>query len=379
MPNSKKDELRSLVADITKRKDAAQSLQAPSEIDWKSFENQIGAEEVAKIKKEYEAYKYTDFEQDISKEKSELEAKFADVKAQLSAQQEELAQFSQDAEAQLEETSVNYTTEDTTLEEVLQRYPDLDAKYDRQIENHDWDTDDVDSVDINAKKVAIIEERFDSSLHDGKKFDESVQKELLHEMDLVANKGRASSSSDGGAIGVEDLSPEIREHLDEIGELINVKYDDESLGKILEAAQSGLSESEKAVTDEATLFEMMDHYVSLGLTNKVDQIKAQYESLEASGSLVVDDEWRAAQQAKSASQAEENLGEFETSEIDGLSNDEVVALAEDAGERGEYWRASQILMEHYRRTGVVDDSNDLGSFSGQAKVLNTFASKLMGK
>lgn len=178
MPNSKKDELRSLVADITKRKDAAQSLQAPSEIDWKSFENQIGAEEVAKIKKEYEAYKYTDFEQDISKEKSELEAKFADVKAQLSAQQDELAQFSQDAEAQLEETSVNYTTEDTTLEEVLQRYPDLDAKYDRQIENHDWDTDDVDSVDINAKKVAIIEERFDSSLHDGKKFDESVQKEV---------------------------------------------------------------------------------------------------------------------------------------------------------------------------------------------------------
>ena len=178
VPHSKKDELRTMVADIAKRKDSAQALQAPSEIDWKSYEDMIGADEVAKIKKEFESFKYTDFEQNVSKEKAEMEAKFADVKAQLQAQQDELAQFSQDAEAQLEETSLNYTTEDTTLEEVLQRYPDLDAKYDRQIENHDWDTDDVESVDINAKRVAIMEERYDASLHDGKKFDESVQKEV---------------------------------------------------------------------------------------------------------------------------------------------------------------------------------------------------------
>ncbi|MDC3321734.1 hypothetical protein OAV88_03950 [bacterium] len=197
-------------------------------------------------------------------------------------------------------------------------------------------------------------------------------------MDLVASKGQDSSSSTG-AIGVDDLTPEIREHLDEIGELINVKYDDESLGKILEAVQSDLSQAEKDVKDEATLFGMMDHYVSLGLTNKVEQVKNQYESLEASGELVVDDEWRAAEQAKAAADSGDNLGEFEASELDGLSNDEVVSLAEDAADRDEYWRASQILMEHYRRTGVVDDSSDVSSFSGQAKVLNTLASKLMGK
>ena len=197
-------------------------------------------------------------------------------------------------------------------------------------------------------------------------------------MDIVASKG-ASSSSEGGAVGVADLSAEVREHLDEIGAMIGVTYDDDSLSKILDAAQSGLSESEQAVKDEATLFGMMDHYVSLGLTNKVDLIKAQYESLEEKGELVGDDEWRAAEQAKSAAQADENLGEFDSSEIDGLSDDEVVAMAEDAGERGEYWRASQILMEHYRRTGVVDDSSDVSSFSGQAKVMDAFASKLMGK
>ena len=97
------------------------------------------------------------------------------------------------------------------------------------------------------------------------------------------------------------------------------------------------------------------------------------------GELVVDDEWRAAEQAKAAADSGDNLGEFEASELDGLSNDEVVSLAEDAADRDEYWRASQILMEHYRRTGVVDDSSDVSSFSGQAKVLNTLASKLMGK
>ena len=42
----------------------------------------------------------------------------------------------------------------------------------------DKDTDDVESVDVNAKRQAIIEERFDSALHDGKKFDESVLKEV---------------------------------------------------------------------------------------------------------------------------------------------------------------------------------------------------------
>ena len=182
VPQSKKDELRSLIADITKRKDAAQSLTEPSAIDWKSFEDQIGADEVAKIKKEFESYKYTDFNADVAKEKSELESKFEDIKAQLASQQEELSQFSQDAEAQLEETSLNYTSEDTTLDEVLARYPDLDAKYDQQISNHQWDTDDVESVDVNAKRQAIIEERFDSALHDGKKFDESVLKEVCNSL-----------------------------------------------------------------------------------------------------------------------------------------------------------------------------------------------------
>lgn len=177
VPQSRRTELRSLLADISKRKDAAQSIEPPAPIDWKAFEADIGADEVAKIKKEYDAQTYTDFTSAVKKTTGELEGELSKTLEELRTQQEVMAQYSADAEAQKEKVLSSYTTEDTTLEEVLERHPELDAKYERQIENHEWDTDLVDAHDVSAKRIALMEERWDPAVMGGK-LDENMQKEV---------------------------------------------------------------------------------------------------------------------------------------------------------------------------------------------------------
>jgi len=372
VPVSKKAELRSLIADMAKRKDAALSTEAPAPIDWKAFEEQIGADEVAKIKADYEKQTYSDFTTSAKKEAEEVDAALSSTLSEISASQELMSQYSADAEAQREKVIASYTSEDTTLEEVLQKHPELNAKYDRQIENHEWDTDDIDADDIAAKRIALMEERWDASIMGGK-LDENMQKEVIAEMEHKSSNAASSSF---------ELDDNVRAHIAEMAEFAGEAVpDDATLHKWLELGKGELSESERAETSESKLFEMMEHYTTLGLKEKAENVKKLYESLEESGELVVDEDWRAGEVAAAAGQPPvESLGDFTPDELEGKSADEIEAMADEAAARNEFWRASQILLHHHRSTGEVDaSSTDPNTFSGLANYMDRLARAMLRK
>lgn len=189
-----------------------------------------------------------------------------------------------------------------------------------------------------------------------------------------------ASKNEGGSSSLE-IDDSVRAHLAEMAELVGEPVpDDETLQKWSELGSGKLTEAEAAVKDEPTLFAMMEHYNTLGLTAKAESVRALYEELESSETLEIDEAWRANEEAKSAiAPGVDSLGDFCPSELEGKSAEEIEAMADEAASNNEYWRATQILMQHHRNTGDLDDSKDVNTFSGLANYMDKIAHAMLGK
>lgn len=375
IPVSKKTELNGFVADMKKRKNEAESVTLSKDIDWNKYAAAIGSDEVAAIKAEYEAQTYSDFTAKASETKAELASTLSTMKSELVQTQESMSQYMADAEAQRDTVRSTYTTERTTLDAVLQRHPELDAKYEASLADNDYDTDDVESLDVAAKRAALLEERWDSKLMGS--MTEGNLKEVLDEIDHVANKAAGGSDSSVYACAA-DVPAEVRARLDEAAAENGLKpLDDAAIEEWLEICRGTLTATEMAATDEPTLLNMMDHYAALDLWPKVDSVKKLYDKAQAAGTLVIDEDWRDRRRAIAAAEpVHDCLGDFDPSELDGLSEDEVMALALEAGEKKEYYRGSQILLAHSLATGKNDGSLDPSTESGYINYLDKLGKKM---
>jgi len=333
----------------------------------------MGDDKVAEIKAEFEAQQYTDFDVEAAKSKAELSSTLDSMKNELSATQEAMSQYCADAEAQRDAVASTYTTERTTLDAVLDRHPELDAQYEKELADNYYDTDDVETLDVAAKRSALLQERWDSKVMGS--MTENNQKEVLAEIDIVA----AAGSSGAAAFSAADVPADVRARIDEFAAYMDEERPtDATLEKWVEQSKGELTADEAAVVDEPTLYKMMEHYHAVGMPEKSESVRHQYDKLQAAGNLVVDENWRAAERERSAATPETyELGEFHASELDGLSEEEVLALAQEAGDAKEYFRGSQILMAHYRATGEVDGSHDTSTFSGLANYMEKLGKKMM--
>jgi len=206
-------------------------------------------------------------------------------------------------------------------------------------------------------------------------YSEANQKEVLAEIDIVANAGTTSAT----AFSAADVPADVRARIDEFAEYVGQERpSDATLEKWVEQSKGELTASEMAVVDEPTLYKMMEHYEAVNMQEKSQSVMNQYDKLKAAGNLVIDENWRAAERERVANSPDTyELGEFHESELDGLSKEEVLAMAQEAGDNKEYLRGSQILMAHYRATGEVDGSHDTSTFSGMVNYMEKLGKKMM--
>ena len=374
IPVAKQAEMTGFVNDMKKRKNEAESAKDVEDIDWAKYASVVGETEVAAVKAEFEAQQYTDFSVEAADSKAALSSNLDSMKKELTATQEAMSQYCADAEAQRDQVASTYTTERTTLDAVLERHPELDAQYERELAANDYDTDDVETLDVAAKRAALLQERWDSKVMGS--MTEANQKEVLAEIDIVAAAGSGGSSH---AFSAADVPADVRARIDEYAAYMNEESpDDATLEKWVEQSKGELTKDESAVVDEPTLYEMMEHYHAVGMPEKSETVRHQYDKLKAAGNLVVDEEWRASERERAAASPDTHeLGEFHASELDGLSEEAVLALARDAGDAKEYFRGSQILMAHYRSTGEVDGSHDTSTFSGLVNYMEKLGNKMV--
>jgi len=206
VPDSKRGEFSAKVAELRKRQEAAIVPGSVEPIDWAAFKERLGdGAAVDKVKAQFDAHQYSNFDANKADELAGLESTKEQALAELGAKQAEMAQFSADAAAQLAELRRNVTTADTTLDDVLARYPEINAQMEADIDDHYWDCDNVAPVDIQAQRMALIKERWNTKAFGA--LDEGTMKEFLDEVE--ASSG-ASSANDRGL-----MSPEHRNALNE--------------------------------------------------------------------------------------------------------------------------------------------------------------------
>merc|ERR1719247_3123775 len=142
IPASKKEEFNAIIGDMRKAKiKASEVSKSVAPIDWDHFKGALPADQVEKIKAEYEATKYTDFKEEGEQAKAALRSSVDPMVSEIQATIAELESNSETAQEKIKELSASLTTFDTKLDDVLDRYPELDAKLETMIDNNLWDPD----------------------------------------------------------------------------------------------------------------------------------------------------------------------------------------------------------------------------------------------
>lgn len=308
VPSSKKTEFSAKVAELRKRQEAAMVPDSMEPIDWASFAERLGDKgPVDTLKAEFEKHQYTDFEANKATELAELSGTKAATLSDLTAKQSEMSEFAADASAQLSELRAHGTSTDTELDAVLARYPEIAAECEADIDSHMWDSDNVAPVDVHAKRVALIKERWNAGAMGS--LDEATMKEFLDEVE---------AGSGAGASAGELMSAEQRAGLKALCEEVG-----------------------SPVPSDA---QMAEWWVESG-GDGADMDSRVYPAGEA-GEIC-------------------EIGEFDAASIEGKSAAELLAMAEAAHASENYYAACALGIAAKTQTGELDrDCMDPNTHSG---------------
>lgn len=366
VPDSKKAEFSGKVAELRKRQEAATVSGAVDPIDWDGYKATLDAAAVDAVKAEYDGFQYTDFEANKDSELAELEATKSATVGELAAKQAEMEQFSADAAAQLSELRRNKTTMESGLDEVLSRYPEISAQIEKDISEHYWDSDNVLPVDVQAKRVALIKERWDARAFGA--LDEATMKEFLDEVE--ASSG-ATVESDRGTLDAAH-----HKALNEWCELVKHPIpNDTTIDEWAAKSEGALSASDEALTNEADLWGKIMSCEAKGESARAMNLLERMKKLQADGLLEENEAWRREEVKAMAAQAPPPLGAFDPEELDGKSHDDMVAMAKDAEDKQDWYRATQIMLAAHRSSGVIDNSTDINTFPGLMNFIDKLSKK----
>jgi chromosome segregation ATPase len=360
IPDSKKQEWGAKMADLMKRKDvaAAQAREAVGEIDWAAYETILGADAVKKVKAEYATHKYTDFDAEAKAEKSALEKTQAEVVSSIASTQAEMSKHLGAAESQLAELESTRTDAETGYEDVAARFPELEAELERDVAEHNWDTE-VDPVDVTAARVALIQERWNAKQFG--RLDEDTQREFLDE--IAAMEKRQAS----GAVSADSVSDaqmqDLKASLAQSGnpQLAALEPTKEQIASMA----AGLSADDLALTRASDLVARVDECLE-GMANPfmANKLLDRMQELRNRGKLEMDldlpeDDAVAAR-------------EFDFASLEGLNSDELVAMA--AKEKDPEVQTLIMLHDWRNSKGFDKTSTDM---NGDGRV-NAMWHELMG-
>lgn len=357
MPASKQAEFNATVAAFNKRKEKAASAQESAPIDFDSYKEILGAKEVDAIRKEYEAFSYTDFEAEKNAELAELQSALAETVAAIDEQSANLSAAAAQASEELAELERTRTTLETSIDDVMRRNPEVVAELEQRLANEDWDTESK-PIDVNALRLEAIEKNWDSSTLGA--LDEDTQKAFIEEIEAL----EASNASN-------DIQEEMPEHLQKY---INEWHD--LLGRTPDlasarafAAANQVTDADRAVTNERELWTAIDAATELGQFERAHGLIEHAKALRASGDIVEDPAWRESEVAKltTARSHQDYNTPVSEEEIAGLSAAELESLADEAADNSDFYRASHLIYAARVASGDVNpNESNLETLSGIA-------------
>ena len=283
MPASKQTDIQQALAAFNKRKAKALSATEDANIDFDSYKEILGAEEVDAIRKEYENYQYSDFEAEKAAELSKMQADLATTIAAIEEQTASLGATAESAAAELEELKRTRTTLETSIHDVIENHPDLYAELQERLANEDWDTE-TKPLDVEAMRLASIEKTWDTAALGP--LDEATQKNVMDE--FAALEAQAAAPSSDSASMPEYLSTYIAEW----HEILGREVDTDAM-EAFAAANTVTDADRAALTNERDIWREIDRATELAMFDRADGLVAHAEALRDSGDLVVDEAWRA--------------------------------------------------------------------------------------
>ena len=278
IPASKQGEFNATVAAFNKRKDKAASVQENASIDFDSYVEVLGADEVNRIKAEYEAHEYTDFEVEKAAELKELQSTLATTVAAIEEQSANLGAAAAAASEELHELERTRTTLETSIEDTMRQHPDIVANLSERLANEDWDTE-AKPIDINALRLETIEKNWDSSTLGT--LDEDTQKAFLEEINAL--EAGASSASD-------DVPESLQQYISDWHELLGRQQDSASLEAF--AAANRVTDADLQLTNEREIWQAIDAATELCMFERARGLVEHAKSVAEAGNLVIDEEWR---------------------------------------------------------------------------------------
>jgi len=364
IPAAKKDEFNAILSDMRKSKmKASEVARAIAPIDWAHFKEVLPGDQVDKIKAQFEATKYTDFSADASKAKAELKATLTPMVATIRAAIDGLNADAAGAKEQIAMLSETLTTFDTKLDDVLDRYPELDAKLETMIANNEWDPEmanEEGGADADSQRAALLKANWDESTMGP--FDESVLNSALAELRAIDAESEIEIESRvfGNGVSLSDAPADLlaaaQEAFVKSGGQGELSLD--ALAAEAEAS-STLTESELSETSEVALWGAMNEAEAAGDLHRANLLMDVILSKGAEGSLeAAGDDFLAAELAALS----ENVGSGVAAATIPASSEDLAgdaaslkAAAVAAEKAGQYRRAAEILMA----AGVSTDATAL--------------------
>lgn len=354
MPASKQAEFNASAAAFRKRKEKASATTENASIDFASYENVLGADEVNRIRKEYESHQYTNFEADKETELKKVQEQLNTVVGAIEEQAANMSNAASKASDELDALQRTRTTLQTTTADVMRQYPELALALEERLDNEDWDTENK-PVDITSLRLKAIEDNWDAS--ELGKLDENSQKEFLDEINALEPPAATDAET-----------PEhLQTYIDEWHTLLGRTRDPAAEQAFIEADK--VTEGDLAMTNEREIWKSIDMAAEQCHFERANGLVEHAKKLRESGELVVDEDWRQVEIRKiTNSRRHQDYNTLPTpQELEGKCAEELEALADAAAEAADYYKATHYMYAARVASGEVDTSaTDLETLSGFA-------------
>lgn len=361
IPAAKQTEMSATVAAFNKRKAQAAAVSLNNSIDFDKYTEVLGADEVAKIRKEFESFSYTDFESAKDEELASVRSSLAKTVSAINDQTAEAKALNQEAKDDLaQEVTFGHVSRDLTVSDTaILLGPEIAEEFANNLENDMWD-DQPDPPDINSQRLVELQENWDASVLGP--LDENTQKLALEEM--------ATLSAAPSGLDAND-----RAQVEAIAAELGVEgFDIDDALKNLSGADS-VTEEELEIRNEREIWRLIDEANEKTHFGRAQKLLENAQRLKAEGLIEEDATWRAQVVKKAERHAllAENAGAthlISRAELGGLSPEEITAKANAAAELGNYVMAAQYLYEAKVLNGDINPDDFSGrSVSSAANII----------
>lgn len=348
VPKSKRGEMLSKGFEVGKRVSKAENVSPVDEINWDEYEAVLGKDVVGPMKAEYDATPVSNLDAEIESSVKASKAKMDALKAHVDEIDERNKPVKEAAAKQLEILERSRTTENTTLEEVMRRYPHVYKTVMKQIDDENYNTQ-YPAIDESAIRLATIKAKWDSA-KDGKLTEDKLN-EVVSDMDSYT----IPKAQQYGDYTYADFTDEEKASVARAHEALGVELTDELIAEYESTPDPfSLTEAELAETDEGVLRQTMHNVVvGDGPIDRAILLHDRIEKLRETGQLVPNPDV--------VERIEQSLGDnsivrMTEDEFEGKSAEELTKLSQEAAASGDYYRASMFLYEAKVLEGEIDPS-----------------------